>query len=687
MIELFKLVGTIAIDNSKANRSIDETTQRAEGSSSKIGGAFKKMAGVLAAAFATAKIVSFGKECINAWNIQKEAEVKLETIMKQRMKATDDSIQSIKDYASHLQQIGVVGDEVQLAGAQQLATFLKSDKALKNLMPAMANLVVQQKGLNASSGDFVNIGNLMGKVMMGQTAALKRVGITFDAHQEKLLKTGTEQQRAAVLAQVITDNVGEMNKAMRKTDAGKIQAAKNDFGDLQEEIGKRLTPVLGRLADKASQMISWVSKTLLPKLDQLSKFLKTHKSQIKLFISAISGLIVVFAGMKIILVVIGMLKTLFTTLTMIKSVSGVFALLKFGIMALGGPVTVIIGAIGALAGVFIYLWNTNKDFRNAIINIWNNIKNAVVSIFTSIAEFLKGIWNGILNAVTTAWNAVYGFISSVLGRIYEAFNFWLAIVVIIVTTIWNGLVGIIRVPLNAILNIIRMVFTTISSLARTTWNGLVTIIKAPLNTIKAFMSAVWNGIKMTLVSIWSGIKSAASIAFNGIKAVINTIWGGVKAIIVNPIKNAFNIVKGVIDRIKGLFSFKISFPKIPLPHFGIKPKGWGVGDLLKGKIPKLNIDWYAKAMDDGMIMNRPTAFGINKNGQVMAGGEAGSETIVGTQSLMKMITTAVLSTNNGLESRVDRLIIILETLLKIMMSGQTIKLNDREFARLVREVF
>lgn len=87
------------------------------------------------------------------------------------MGATDEEIQSIKDLASAQQEIGVIGDEVQLSGAQQIATFLKEKSSLDTLLPAMNNLLAQQKGLNATTGDAVTVGNLMGKAMMGQVDA------------------------------------------------------------------------------------------------------------------------------------------------------------------------------------------------------------------------------------------------------------------------------------------------------------------------------------------------------------------------------------------------------------------------------------------------------------------------------------------------------------------------------------
>lgn len=105
----------------------------------------------------------------------------------------------------------MIGDEVQLAGAQQVATFLTMRSSLETLLPAMNDLVAQQKGLQATGADAVAVANLMGKAMQGQTSALRRVGISFTEAQAEVMKTGTEMERAAMLAQIITDNVGHMD--------------------------------------------------------------------------------------------------------------------------------------------------------------------------------------------------------------------------------------------------------------------------------------------------------------------------------------------------------------------------------------------------------------------------------------------------------------------------------------------
>lgn len=176
-----------------------------------------------------------------AYRVQQEAETKLETVMTQRMAATDAQIQSIKDLASAQQELGIIGDEVQLAGAQQLATFLTTTDTLAQLIPAMNNLVAQQAGYSATSQNAVSVANLMGKAMQGQVSALSRVGITFSEAQAEILKFGNEAERAATLAQVITDNVGQMNAALATTDTGKQKQLENSLGDIKEKIGQLAT--------------------------------------------------------------------------------------------------------------------------------------------------------------------------------------------------------------------------------------------------------------------------------------------------------------------------------------------------------------------------------------------------------------------------------------------------------------
>ena len=85
----------------------------------------------------------------------------------------------------------------------------------------------------------MNVANMIGKVMMGNVGALQRVGISLDDYQKEIIKVGTADERAAMIAEVLAQNVGGVNEAMRKTDAGQAAAIMNDYGDMQEEVGEK----------------------------------------------------------------------------------------------------------------------------------------------------------------------------------------------------------------------------------------------------------------------------------------------------------------------------------------------------------------------------------------------------------------------------------------------------------------
>jgi len=136
---------------------------------------------------------------------------------------------------------------------------------------------------------------------------------------------------------------------------------------------------------------------------------------------------------------------------------------------------------------------------------------------------------------------------------------------------------------------------------------------------------------------WDTIKQKGSELLSNISNTFESI----KSAISDKINEAKNKVKSAIEKIKGFFKFEWSLPKLKMPHISIS----GGFSLIPPRAPKFSIDWYSKAMKNGMILNNPTIFGM-MDGKLLGGGEAGSETIVGTNSLMSMIAQAV--GNNGM---------------------------------------
>lgn len=189
------------------------------------------------------QIVDVTKQMTDTYGNAEVANTKLITVMRQRMGAQSDDVSSVRALISAQTDLGVISGTVQTSGAQQMATFLSQKSSLETLIPAMNNLIAQQDGLNATQESAASIGNMMGKAMQGQTTVLQRVGITFSDAQAKVLKYGTEEQRAATLAQVIKDNVGEMNVALGKTDAGKAKQTAMWFDALKVKIGGAVSAI------------------------------------------------------------------------------------------------------------------------------------------------------------------------------------------------------------------------------------------------------------------------------------------------------------------------------------------------------------------------------------------------------------------------------------------------------------
>lgn len=187
-------------------------------------------------------------ELMSAYQKQIEAESKLAVTMRNSTGATKKQIESVKKLASELQALGVIGDEIQLAGAQELSTYVSTTESIKKMLPVLNDMVAQQYGYNATAESSVTIATMLGKVLQGQTSALSRYGYSFDKAQEKLLKYGTEEQKVATLASVVSASVGGVNNALANTSTGKIKQLSNDFGDLKEHLGNLVTNILAPLA-------------------------------------------------------------------------------------------------------------------------------------------------------------------------------------------------------------------------------------------------------------------------------------------------------------------------------------------------------------------------------------------------------------------------------------------------------
>ena len=162
--------------------------------------------------------------------------------------------------------------------------------------------------------------------------------------------------------------------------------------------------------------------------------------------------------------------------------------------------------------------------------------------------------------------------------------------------------------------------------------GIYTVAQWAMNSAVLANPITW--IAVGIVAAIAGLVAAGVVLYNNwdkIKAKAGEVWDGV----VEKFNGAKAKVKGIIDTIKGFFNFSFKLPHIPTPHFSITPKGWKIGDLLKGVKPALGIEWYAK----GGVLTNPTIFGMNGN-NAMIGGESGAEAILPISVLQDYINRA-----------------------------------------------
>ena len=352
-----------------------------------------------------------GGKLIEMANKQAEAENKLAEIYKSRMGVGKKAVKSTLELASAEQKAGVVGDEVQLSAAQQLATYAKYPETVNTMLPAVNDLLVQQKGMNATQEDAAGLANLFGKAMMGQTGALKKAGISFTDAQEEVLKYGTEEEKAATIAEVVKQNVGDMNEAFAQTDAGKIQQAKNALGDMGEEIGAVLLPAV-------ADLVSWLQDNLLPKLQQAIDYFKEHP-QIAKFALAFAG----------ITAVLGPVIMIFGSLA--SAIGGIITIAPIVAGAIGAislPVLAVVGAIGAAIAIGVALYKNWDTIKKKAVAVWNAIKKTIATAITAIKTKITAVFTAIRTFISTVWTSIKTKITTVITTVRQK-----------ISDVWNGI--------------------------------------------------------------------------------------------------------------------------------------------------------------------------------------------------------------------------------------------------------
>lgn len=235
-------------------------------------------------------------------------------------------------------------------------------------------------------------------------------------------------------------------------------------------------------------------------------------------------------------------------------------------------------------------------------------------VFQTIGAVVAEVSAFVSEQVSTAWPFVEQVVTDVSTRVQKVIDTVWPFVQKLMETSMKAITTVMQVAWPAIQGIIQVVMTTVGGIVSTAWGAITAVIDNAINFITSAISA------------WSIIVD-----------IVGGIFDAVSAAITEPIETAKEIVKGICEAIAGFFSnLNITPPHIPMPHFSISPEGWKIDDLLKGSIPSLGIEWYAK----GGIVDGATLIGA---------GEAGPEMILPQQGgLMDEFADAVASRNDAI---------------------------------------
>ena len=349
-------------------------------------------------------------------------------------------------------------------------------------------------------------------------------------------------------------------------------------------VGAELGSTLLEMAVPALQKLSEIVTAAKTAWDGLTPAQQETIVKMGLIAAAIGPVVTIIGGL---ITGIGGLITTFGTLIPIIA-SGAAA---FGAVVAAAAPFIAIGAAVVAAGVLIYKnWDTIKEKAG------------------ELAQTVSQKFDEIKQSATEKWNAANEAVNSAMGKIKETVSTGMSIAKDKASEYLSMLVSEYEKSGGGMSGAIQAAMTTA---------------KAAFDEAYAYIDQVTNGRLSALVETVSGILTKVKDAF------------------FQKLEEAKKVVTDAVDFLKGAFNFEWKLPEIKLPHFSIS----GNFSLNPPSVPSFSIDWYAKAMDNGMILNAPTIFGM-QNGQFLGAGEAGAEVVVGAGSLSRMIQNAVNTTYN-----------------------------------------
>lgn len=332
------------------------------------------------------------------------------------------------------------------------------------------------------------------------------------------------------------------------------------------------------------------------------------------------------------------------------------------------------GICDFLTGVFTLNWEKmGEGIKGIVTGLWEGVK----TIFSSVAGFLEDTFGGMKDKVTEAMSNMKAKVEENGGGIKGYLK-----------TVGDSAKQAWEMAFNKMDEITGGKMSAMKQKIEENGGGIKGTFKTVMDTTKEAWSNAFNKMDEITGGKLTEIKDKMSEKLTAAKDTVVGIFDKIKSGITEKIELAKETISGIVDKIKGIFNFDFELPKIKMPHFSVTPSGWEIGDLLKGSVPKLGIEWYA----EGGVMEKPTVFGVNGN-NAMVGGEAGKEAIAPIDVLQGYVAQAVASQNAALVAVLEKILGAILSLdenmggnMREALEGTAFEMNHREFARLVKAV-
>ena len=428
-MEIFKLLGKIAIDHEEAMAALDETSQKADDTSNKTQSAFGKI-GAVAGTIGKA-VLGAGIALGGAWVAAIEGTREYRThlgMLNTAFEMSGLSAGAARQTYSDLN--AVLGDSGQATeAAQQLAKLADNEEELSTL----TNILT---GVYATFGESLPIEGLaeginhsakLGEVQGSLADALEWSGITVEDFNKKLESCSTEQERQDLIVKTLNDTYAKAGTQYKETNKDVLEAnkAQEKLTHAFAELGAVGEPILTLIKTKVADMVSAAVPHLqnfVNKVKDLKKWIKDNQTTINNWKAVIVGTTASVASFVLIL------KWGAIMSAASKAIKGVTLAVKALNLAMKANIIgLIVSLIIGLVAAFVTLWKNNEQFRAFWINLWNKIKSAcgtavdwIKQKFNSFKDMLKSVKNSfgnIKDAIGDKLDEARKKVSSVIDKI------------------------------------------------------------------------------------------------------------------------------------------------------------------------------------------------------------------------------------------------------------------------------